>query len=199
MLNVADHTFGKDMQRMSSHRLNEQVYTLLMVVDQNHHGDQKAAGHRDIQPTGFPAPTQPLQQEHPLLKTQLVKRRQKNEFFLSDSGLAARGEGDCGKAGRRGSDVVWPLASLRCSAPRTDGITKDYRAMLGSSACAFDCVSFPCWACLCACVCVFVHVQSFRWLDVHVNVCVSPLDSWRAKACWAVCHTSLTQESSNGV
>lgn len=44
---------------MSSHRLNEQVYTLLMVVDQNHHGDQKAAGHYNIQPTGFPVTRPP--------------------------------------------------------------------------------------------------------------------------------------------
>lgn len=42
--------FSKEMLKMSSHR---QFYTLLMVVDQNRHGDQKAVGHCDIQPTGF--------------------------------------------------------------------------------------------------------------------------------------------------
>lgn len=198
------------MQKMSSHRLNEQVYTLLMVVDQNHHGDHEAAGHCDIQPTVFSV-TLPPPTTASLLRAQMVKRRQKSEFFLSDSGLAARGEGDCGKAGRWGSDVVWPLASFRCSAPRTDGITKDYRAMLGSSVCVSSMLSV--FMCLrpCSCMCSHLYGWMYMWMDLCVYVCVyvcefsslyvcvSPLDSWRAKACWAVCHTSLTQESSNGV
>lgn len=133
---------------MSSPRLNEQLYTLLMVVDQNHHGDRKAAGHVDIQANcflchSFPSPQLSVS-FHPPKHSNGGKRCQKSTFFLSDSGLAARGEGDCGKAGRRGSDVVWPLASFRFSAPRTDGITKDYCATLGSSVCVFI-------VCLCAC------------------------------------------------
>lgn len=97
----------------------------------------------------------------------------KVNFFLSDSGLAACGEGDCGKAGRRGSDVVWPLASFRCSAPRTDGITKDYRATLGSSVCDFI-------VCLCACAvrlgvcvqaCALGPMLRGEWTWVCVCVC----------------------------
>lgn len=110
-----------------------------------------------------------------LISAQMGKSAaRKVHFFLSDSGLAARGEGDCGKAGRRGSDVVWPLASFRCSAPRTDGITKDYRATLGSSVCVFI-------VCLCACAvrlgvcvqaCALGPMLRGEWTWVCVCVCV---------------------------
>ena len=62
-----------------------------------------------------------------------------------------------------GSDVVWPLAAFRRSAPppRQDQRTGLKIPALGSG------VRFIVRACVCVCVCV----------------CVSPLDSWRAKAC----------------
>lgn len=111
----------------------------------------------------------PLPAAASFLRAQTEKRRQKSQFFLSDGGLAARGEGDCGKAGRRGSDVVWPLALFRCSVPRTPGITKDYRATLWQPRVCFiarlyarACAATPMaasareWTCACvfSCVCV---------------------------------------------
>ena len=184
----------------------------------------EAAGHRDIQPSFFffffffhchsSSSPQQQQQQRLLLRARMERPPPEKWIFPVRQWIGRPVErGIVGKAGRRGSDVVWPLASFRCSAPRTDGITKDYRAMLGSSVCV--CVWLcgggfffsPPWECLCVCVCVCDCARAIVYIAgctcecvcVCVCVCVSPLDSWRAKACWAVCHTSLTQESSNGV
>lgn len=77
--------FWKEVLEMSSPRLNEQLYTLLMVVDQNHHGDRKAAGHVDIQANcflchSFPSPQLSVS-FHPPKHSNGRKRRQKSTFF----------------------------------------------------------------------------------------------------------------------
>lgn len=77
--------FWKEVLEMSSPRLNEQLYTLLMVVDQNHHGNRKAAGHVDIQANcflchSFPSPQLSVS-FHPPKHSNGRKRRQKSKFF----------------------------------------------------------------------------------------------------------------------
>lgn len=102
-------------QKTGSHRLNERVYTLLMVVDGNRHGDRRAAGLCDAQPTCFSAALPPPAASS--ASRQSISPGE-SESVLSGGGLTARGEGHCGKAERRGSDVVWPLASFKCSQNR---------------------------------------------------------------------------------
>lgn len=123
--------------------LNEQVYTLLMVVDQNHHGDRRSS--RPPRHSAklfffsfffFPLSLlvlpqqQQQQQQRLLLRARMLNRRQKSEFFLSDSGLAAPWRGGlwerqgaealmlCGRWHRSDALPPEPMALLKITAQR---------------------------------------------------------------------------------
>lgn len=131
----------------------------------------EAAGRRDIQPSFFfplSLLVLPQQQQRHLLRARMLNRRQKSEFFLSDSGLAAPWRGGlwerqgaealmlCGRWHRSDALPPEPMALLKITAPRLAAVC----------VCVFDCVVvgffffFPPRECLCVCVFALVHVQS---------------------------------------
>lgn len=93
----------------------------------------EAAGRRDIQPSFFfplSLLVLPQQQQRHLLRARMLNRRQKSEFFLSDSGLATPWRGGlwerqgaealmlCGRWHRSDALPPEPMALLKITAPR---------------------------------------------------------------------------------
>lgn len=159
-----------------------------MVVDQNHHGDREAGDHCHTEPNA------PLSGSIP---SHEPKRRRVARKVIFSCPTVDWLPVERGIVGRQGAEALMLCGRWR----RSDALPPGLMALLKITHLAAACVSYcgflpfdsvyicvwALWGTVCACE------------RTYVCVCVSPLDSWRAKACWAVCHTSLTQESSGGV
>lgn len=168
MLNVANQAF-------LTSRLNEQLYTLLMLVDQNHHGDREAAGHSNMQPTAFcvtlpPLNTRQQRQRRRHLKCGSAARKVNFscptvDWLPVERGIVGRQGAEalmlCGRWHRLDALPPGPMALLKITAPRLAAMRAFFFFIVCSS--HVECVCVRAASLMlgraCECVCVFVCVN----------------------------------------